>query len=480
MGQDDGTTIFSNMSPASHGKLRDLFSQNCVLYFPHDRFEEPAWLNEEHLEYKAEHMNLPSLVGSTNRRVINHSPLLQNQNWLFDVIFDQLVFEATTVRVPLPVEDTDQTVALPVLTGYSGTATSVYNAAIEVVRRIMRGTGDVRFGIGRRLGRNVSLQDGTKTLVRNIFQLSSGETSLLDIFLSILRDFDLSGTPFSTAAEVRGIVLIDEIDLHLHTIHQHEVLPSLVRMFPQVQFVITTHSPLFVLGMNEALGPDGFALYRLPQGDEISPEEFSEFADAYRAFSGTRTFADEVRDEIKTAARPKVYMEGTTDIQYLRRASKLLGYDALLDRIEPRDGKGGGLRKIWSAISKLPDELVPRTVVVLHDCDYTGEPQTEGKRAKRRIPRQEGHPIEKGIENLFSKATLQKALQHKTALIDISAEYPETRRGEVHVVPEQWTVNDDEKKNLCDWICENGTAEDFASFTVVFDLLKDTVEIDDA
>ena len=50
----------------------------------------------------------------------------------------------------------------------------------------------------------------------------------------------------------------------------------------------------------------------------------------------------------------------------------------------------------------------------------------------------------------------------------------------MHVVPEKWTVNDDEKKNLCDWICENGTAEDFASFTVVFDLLKDTVEIDDA
>ena len=62
-------------------------------------------------------------------------------------------------------------------------------------------------------------------------------------------------------------MLIDEVDLHLHAIHQYEVLPSLIRLFPKVQFIVTTHSPLFVLGMNETVGENGFAIYRMPEGN---------------------------------------------------------------------------------------------------------------------------------------------------------------------------------------------------------------------
>lgn len=44
--------------------------------------------------------------------------------------------------------------------------------------------------------------------------------------------------------EISGIVLIDEIDLHLHPEWQRIVLPSLARAFPKLQFVCTSHSPL--------------------------------------------------------------------------------------------------------------------------------------------------------------------------------------------------------------------------------------------
>lgn len=43
--------------------------------------------------------------------------------------------------------------------------------------------------------------------------------------------------------QTRGIVLIDEIDLHLHPAWQQQVLPSLLEAFPLVQFVVSTHSP---------------------------------------------------------------------------------------------------------------------------------------------------------------------------------------------------------------------------------------------
>lgn len=45
-----------------------------------------------------------------------------------------------------------------------------------------------------------------------------------------------------------GIVLIDEIDLHLHPSWQRTILRSLTRVFPQVQFIVTTHSPVVVIG----------------------------------------------------------------------------------------------------------------------------------------------------------------------------------------------------------------------------------------
>ena len=481
MGADDTEKSFLNISMEHHGAIRDLFARNCVLYFPHNRFEEPAWLNEEHLKRQARHIQPKNIQGYTDRRMISYSRLPDNQDWLFDIIFDQRVFEAQITPYVLPADGGGRPRAVQALSGYSGRATNAYNTALEVVTQIMQSSVNVRFGIGQRNNRRVSLEADSGTVVPNIFQLSSGETSLLAIFLSILRDFELAGAQFSNAGDIRGIVVVDEIDLHLHATHQHEVLPTLIKMFPHVQFIITTHSPLFVLGMQNALGEDGFALYRLPQGDQISPEEFGEFTNAYQAFSATRTFADEVRNEIKAAARPIVYMEGTTDVQYLRRASKLLGCEAPLERIELRDGRGsGGLKNIWSAISKLPDDFLPNTVGVIFDCEYAGDRRSDGRAFRDKIPQQDGHPVGVGIENLFSRATLERALQHKSAFIDTSAEHEETRRGKVHVVPEKWTVNDDEKMNLCNWICENGTAEDFASFTVVFDLLKDAGEIDDA
>ena len=43
-----------------------------------------------------------------------------------------------------------------------------------------------------------------------------------------------------------GIVLIDEIELHLHPSWQQQILPTLQRIFPQIQFIVTTHSPQVV------------------------------------------------------------------------------------------------------------------------------------------------------------------------------------------------------------------------------------------
>ena len=181
--------------------------------------------------------------------------------------------------------------------------------------------------------------------------LSSGETSLLNcILVTLLRDFDLCNATFAPASDISGIVVVDEIDLHLHAIHQHEVLPKLMQMFPRVQFIVTTHSPLFVLGMNKLFGEDGFALYRLPQGHQISPEEFSEFGDAYRAFANTTKYSVEMRNAIDEAQKPILYSSRVlTDIDYIQRAAVLLGKEGTLEKIELKDGNGArtNLKGVW-------------------------------------------------------------------------------------------------------------------------------------
>ena len=434
--------------------IEQLFRENCILYFPANRFEEPAWLNEENLNAKAQYMKMKHLQGYTDRTIINYSSLHDNQNWFFEVLFDSRVFDNNV-----------------------GNSVEIHGFVLYILRQIFPhfslGNEPLKFAIGKRQNRQIALVRDSKTLVPNIFQLSTGETSLLNIFLSILRDFDLCRATFTKLEDVRGIVVIDEIDLHLHAIHQAEILPKLIKMFPRVQFIITTHSPLFVLGMRETFGQDNFAIYRMPQGEPIGPEEFSEFDNAYKVFAETRKFSQDMQKAIDNAQKPIVFVEGTTDIKHLQKAAELLGRKQVIEKVELKDGGGSGnLDNMWRNLKTELAEIAPQKVIFLHDCERSNAPDRKGRAHNCKIPKQGSYPIQKGIENLFPKTTLEKAIEHKPAFIDIVGAHTKTERGVSKDAPEEWTVNEYEKTNLCDWLCENGTAEDFEHFQEVFNMLE--------
>ena len=486
VGPKDYDHYDSNLTadPDTAKKVQEIFAKNCVLYFPFNRFEEPAWLNAENLKAQAHYMDISHFAGATTRKVIASSPLHENQNWLFDVIYDRAAFEGGWRPLSVDFSDGRGSVLITEWQGYSGQSTNNYEIALQILQRITR--SNVRFGIGRRHNRVVSVISSAgsqeRQLVPNIFQLSSGETSLLNLFLSVLHDFDLCGTPFTNATDIRGIVIVDEIDLHLHAIHQYEVLPDLIKMFPNVQFVVTTHSPLFALGMQRVFGEDGFALYRLPHGRQISAEEFSEFGDAYRVFTETLRFSNDMRAAIERAQKPIVFVEGTTDQRYIERASTLLAREALFSRFELRDGGGkGNLAKIWKD-SLLPlTELLPQQVLLLFDCDSDKPSDTKGRLVQRSIPLQDQHLIKKGIENLFSKATLEMAHRYNPAFFSTEEQHNGTdENGQPITFPEKWSINDGEKTNLCDWLCENGTLEDFQHFELIFELIQEMLDSTEA
>lgn len=467
----------SFQKPAQKDSLEGIFQNNCILYFPPDRYEDPAWLNKENLKGKPGYTILKHIKGYADRKIIQHSPLRENQNWLLDLTYDSSVFEIKIQNQPISTGPDKGPIYRPIFLGHSGPATLLYyQIVLSILRIIFQAGKNLRFGVNSRHDRKISLMQNDQVLVPNIFQLSTGETSLLDLFLSILRDFDLAGKGFAKIEEIRGIVVVDEIDLHLHADHQHKVLPELIKMFPRVQFIVTTHSLLFILGMEKTFGADGFGLYRLPQGQEISPEEFSEFGDAYHSFTKTKKFKEDIRKEIENAQNPLVFMDGKTDVKYLKRAAELLGKKELLRRVELEDGEGyGNLDNIWRSIEpQLSKKIIPQKIILLHDCDKPKPNKDDkGNVFKRHIRLHENHPLKKGIENLFEKRTLKKARESKPAFIDIEEGHERTVRGQKENVLEEWTVNKDEKTNLCEWLCKYGTKGDFKHFQVIFDLLEE-------
>ncbi|MCY7332342.1 MAG: AAA family ATPase [Pseudanabaena sp. CAN_BIN31] len=76
-----------------------------------------------------------------------------------------------------------------------------------------------------------------------INQLSDGEKNLLAMVGDLARRLAIANPDMEKPEQGSGVVLIDEIELHLHPKWQRMVIPALLRTFPNCQFIITTHSP---------------------------------------------------------------------------------------------------------------------------------------------------------------------------------------------------------------------------------------------
>lgn len=99
----------------------------------------------------------------------------------------------------------------------------------------------------------IAIKNGVDLLFSNI---SDGEKSLILLFADIARRLAIANPNFDNPLHGTGIVLIDEIEMHLHPSWQRKVCKALKETFPNCQFVITTHSPQ-VLG---ELEPDEIRL----------------------------------------------------------------------------------------------------------------------------------------------------------------------------------------------------------------------------
>ena len=82
-------------------------------------------------------------------------------------------------------------------------------------------------------------------------QLSDGEQRLFSLFVDIARQLSIAEPNNYYFSKAPAVVLIDEIDVHLHPKWQRMIAPALEELFPTCQFIATTHSPFVVQSLQE-------------------------------------------------------------------------------------------------------------------------------------------------------------------------------------------------------------------------------------
>ncbi|MBR1454711.1 MAG: AAA family ATPase, partial [Lachnospiraceae bacterium] len=160
-----------------------------------------------------------------------------------------------------------------------------------------------------------------------IFNISSGEASLLCIFAELIKQADRIS---KNNKNVEGIVLIDEVDKHLHIKLQKEVLPVLINMFPKIQFILSTHSPFVNIGLTDELGNSCCIIDLDSGGRECDSSENEVFRQAYevmvRENDRYANLCGELKKQFNDFAKPVVYLEGETDEKYFNKALEAFEY----------------------------------------------------------------------------------------------------------------------------------------------------------
>ncbi len=149
----------------------------------------------------------------------------------------------------------------------------------------------------------------------SFMQLSDGYSAAIMIVSDLLMRMDqnwlINNTTQNTSLE--GIVLIDEIETHLHLSLQRKILPFLTRLFPNIQFIVSTHSPFVVNSIDNAVIYDLENHITIPNGltnysyegvvegyfkvDELSAELNRKF-NRYKALVQQPSHSDDDMDEI--------------------------------------------------------------------------------------------------------------------------------------------------------------------------------------
>lgn len=170
-------------------------------------------------------------------------------------------------------------------------------------------------------------------------ELSDGFIAILDIVADLILKMHASGN-LSTEFNKPGIVLIDEIETHLHLQLQKIILPMLTTLFPNIQFIVTSHSPFVLSSLSNATA------YDLEHHEPIT--NLTEYS--YQALA-------------------EGYFGVSTDSDYARQ--RYNEFETLLKKEELSDNELITARQIFEDYKKIPEAISPELVGAYRQLEIT-------------------------------------------------------------------------------------------------------------
>lgn len=367
----------------------EIFPNNVTTYFPAYRFEVPSYLNKSFQEryiFRKE----TRFSGRLDKPLEVWTSLSEITNWLMDVVLDLAVSP--------------------------GDSSPVFNSLNTIITNAVsaKNFGPVRFGIGRRHSgskRIQIVQNGppVKDVYPSIFRLSSGESALFCMFAEILRQSDLGNSKLDLM-EVSGIVLIDEVDKHLHIKLQKEVLPRLFGLFPNIQFIVSSHSPFLNMGLAELL-PERSRVIDIQTGLAITPSTDSQYQEVYELMINEngrfKAMYESVVAQIDVGKPLQIISEGK-NYEHIEKALSILAPDCLaqIQLVRGSEDKTGDqqLKNTFDIMSKANHS---GKFLVVWDCDSFATAarvsETDSFHKFCFEKNLANNIADKGIENLYSQ-----------------------------------------------------------------------------
>ncbi len=355
--------------------VEDEIKKTVLAFFPAGRAELPGWLGSN---TKINFDISQKFSDQAGHSIWRMNLVNEISQWLLDIVLDTELYDREQTQVTKDRQKIQ--VFIPVVGRNRRILNHLNQLVSDIVQNHFEGFVSARFAIAERShgSRYVMVlakrQDGTEVTIANQLEdLSTGELMAFCLFADIIRMAELQGGwDRENINDIKGLVLVDEVDIHLHIRLQKEVLPSLIKKFPKVQFIFSTHSPFLALGVSSG----EVDIISMPTGSPIDVADFSEFGAAYDTFfeqdeNFKRKFAA-LEKELINKSKITVFTEGKTDFKHLRHTLDKFQENGCFPKLDvifyetPEQMGDGELKKLFNLYKKFPP---PFPIVCLFDRD---------------------------------------------------------------------------------------------------------------
>ena len=185
--------------------------------------------------------------------------------------------------------------------------------------------------------KELKLQRDTKNLAFKIeipdrepfglHEMADGYKAFLEIYMELIMRFENADAVIEYGQP--AIVLIDEVETHLHVELQKRALPFLTQLFPNVQFIITTHSPFVITSLSNAV------VYDLEKREQLDNPSYYSYEAVVESFLDADMYSQEMKRQLdrykelcfktqKTGEENEEFLRIKTELELMSPASKEL------------------------------------------------------------------------------------------------------------------------------------------------------------